>query len=74
MTVKPRMAYRASDMRTLLYPRAAALPANGPVTTLAIDYPRASGEFAGLSSMSWLFFGMVMVFAFALRRFFDVSF
>jgi len=68
------MAYRASDMRTLLYPRAAALPSNGPVRTLAIDYPRASGEFAGLSSMSWLFFGMVMVFAFALRRLFDVSF
>ena len=68
------MAYRASDMRTLLYPRAAALPANGPVTTFAIDYPRARGEFAGLSSTSWLFFGMVMVFAFALRRAFDVSF
>ena len=68
------MAYRASDMRTLLYPRAAALPSNGPVTTLAIDYPRARGEFAGLSSTSWLFFGMVMVFAFALRRLFDVSF
>jgi hypothetical protein len=68
------MAYRASDMRTLLYPRAAALPSNGPVSTLAIDYPRARGEFAGLSSTSWLFFGMVMVFAFALRRFFDVSF
>lgn len=68
------MAYRASDMRTLLYPRAAALPSNGPVKTLAIEYPRASGEFAGLSSLSWLFFGMVMVFAFALRRLFDVSF
>ena len=68
------MAYRASDMRTLLYPRAAALPSSGPVTTLAIDYPRARGEFAGLSSTSWLFFGMVMVFAFALRRLFDVSF
>ncbi len=68
------MAYRASDMRTLLYPRAAALPSAGPVTTLAIDYPRARGEFAGLSSTSWLFFGMVMVFAFALRRLFDVSF
>lgn len=68
------MAYRASDMRTLLYPRGTALPSNGPVTTLAVDYPRASGEFAGLSSMSWLFFGMVMMFAFALRRFFDVSF
>jgi hypothetical protein len=68
------VAYRANDMRTLLYPRAAALPANGPVTTFAIDYPRARGEFAGLSSTSWLFFGMVMVFAFALRRAFDVSF
>ena len=68
------MAYRPDDMRTLLYPRAAALPANGPVKTLAIDYPRARGEFAGLSTTSWLFFGMVMVFAFALRRLFDVSF
>lgn len=68
------MAYRASDVRTLLYPRDAALPSNGPVATLAIDYPRARGEFAGLSSTSWIFFGMVMVFAFALRRFFDVSF
>ena len=68
------MAYRASDMRILLYPRVAALPPDGPVTSLAIDYPRARGEFAGLSSTSWLFFGMVMVFAFALRRFFDVSF
>ena len=68
------MAYRASDMRTLLYPRVAALPSDGPVASLAIDYPRARGEFAGLSSTSWLFFGMVMVFAFALRRFFDVSF
>jgi hypothetical protein len=68
------MAYRASDIRTLLYPFAAALPSSGPVTTLAIDYPRARGEFAGLSSTSWIFFGMVMVFAFALRRLFDVSF
>jgi hypothetical protein len=68
------MAYRASDMRTLLYPRAAALPSNGAVSTLAIDYPRARGEFAGLSSTSWLFFAMVMLFAFALRRVFDVSF
>ncbi len=68
------MAYRANDMRTLLYPHVAALPADGPVTSLAIDYPRDRGEFAGLSSTSWLFFGMVMVFAFALRRLFDVSF
>ena len=68
------MAYRSSDMRTLLYPRVTALPPDGAVASLAIDYPRARGEFAGLSSTSWLFFGMVMLFAFALRRFFDVSF
>ena len=68
------MAYRASDMRTLLYPRETALPSNGPVESLAIDYPRARGEFAGLSSTSWIFFALVMVFAFALRRLFDVSF
>jgi hypothetical protein len=68
------MAYRASDMRTLLYPSVAPLPADGPVDSLAVDYPRARGEFAGLSSTSWLFFGMVMLFAFALRRLFDVSF
>jgi hypothetical protein len=68
------MAYRADDMRTLLYPRVAALPSDGAVASLAIDYPRARGEFAGLSSTSWIFFAMVLVFAFALRRFFDVSF
>jgi hypothetical protein len=68
------IAYRANDMRTLLYPSVAPLPADGPVASLAIDYPRARGEFAGLSSTSWLFFGMVMLFAFALRRLFDVSF
>jgi hypothetical protein len=43
------MAYRANDMRVLLYPRVAALPSGGPVASLAIDYPRARGEFAGLS-------------------------
>jgi hypothetical protein len=67
-------AYRANDIRTMLYPFAGALPSGGPVATLAIDYPRARGEFAGLSSTSWIFFGMVMVFAFALRGLFGVSF
>jgi hypothetical protein len=67
-------SYRASDMRALLYPREMALPSQGSITALAIDYPRARGEFAGLSSMAWLFFGMVMFYGFALRRFFDVSF
>jgi hypothetical protein len=44
-------------------PRVAALPSGGPVASLAIDYPRARSEFAGLSSTSWIFFGAVMVIA-----------
>jgi hypothetical protein len=67
------MAYRANDMRTLLYPLVAALPAGGPSRRWP-STTRARRVFAGLSSTSWIFFGMVMVFAFALRRFFDVSF
>jgi hypothetical protein len=67
-------SYRSSDLRTLLYPREAMLPSHGRITALDIDYPRAVGEFAGLSSMAWLFFGMVMFYGFALRRLFDVSF
>ena len=66
--------YRAGDVRTLLYPLETALPSDGPIASMSIDYPRARGEWAGLSSISWLFFVMVMLYAFALRRLFDVSF
>jgi hypothetical protein len=66
-------AYRASDVRALLYPTETALP-SGPIAAVVIDYPRARGEWAGLSSASWLFFGMVMLYAIALRRLFNVSF
>jgi hypothetical protein len=68
------MSYRAGDARTLFYPHETALPSEGPISAVSIDYPRARGEFAGLSSISWLFFGMVMLYAFALRRLFGVSF
>jgi hypothetical protein len=67
-------SYRADDVRSLLYPKNAPLPSEGRIAALVIDYPRARGELAGLSSTSWLFFGMVMLYAFALRGVFDVSF
>jgi hypothetical protein len=67
-------AYRADDVRSLLYPREAALPSKGAIGAVVIDYPRARGEWAGLSSASWLFFGLVMLYAVALRRVFNVSF
>lgn len=67
-------SYRASDVRSLLYPRETALPPDGSIVALIIDYPRARGDVAGLSSASWLFFGVVILYALALRRVFDVSF
>jgi hypothetical protein len=67
-------SYRAGDMRALLYPRETTLPSGGLITALDIEYPRARAGFAGLSSMAWLFFGMVMFYGFVLRRYFDVSF
>ena len=67
-------SYRANDVRSLLYPKEMTLPPDGPIVALIIDYPRARGDVVGLSSASWLFFGMVMVYALALRRTFDVTF
>ena len=52
--------YRASDWTTLLYPQEPPLPTDGPAASLRIDYPRACGEFAGLSCASWIFFGSSM--------------
>lgn len=67
-------SYRASDVRSLFYPRETTLPPDGSIVALIIDYPRARGDVAGLSSASWLFFGVVMLYALALRRTFDVTF
>ena len=66
--------YRASDWTTLLYPQEPPLPADGPAASLRFEYPRARGDFAGLSSASWIFFGSSMLFGFALRGLFGVTF
>lgn len=66
--------YRPGDWNTLLYPQEPALDAEGAVRALKLTYPRARGEFAGLSSASWIFFGSSIVFGFALRGLFGVTF
>lgn len=66
--------YRASHWETLLYPQEAALPSDGPARALKLSYPRARGEFGGLSSASWIFMGSSILFGFLLRGPFGVTF
>ncbi|MFQ5513632.1 MAG: hypothetical protein ACE5FG_04285 [Myxococcota bacterium] len=66
--------YRSSDLNVLAYPGEPPLATASPVRAVHIDYPRARGEFAGLSTASWIFFAASMVAGFALRGFFGVTF
>lgn len=66
--------YRANDLTTLLYPQEPALPVDGPASTLTLSYPRASGEFGGLSTASWIFMGSSILFGFLLRGPLGVTF
>jgi hypothetical protein len=66
--------YRADDFRTLGFPAEPALAAGQPLVSISMDYPRARGEFAGLSSASWLLFLFSIVFGFALRGVLGVTF
>lgn len=66
--------YRASDFRTLGSPAEPALADDLPVSSVTLNYPRASAEFAGLSSASWLLFAFTLIFGFAMRGLFGVTF
>ena len=66
--------YRASDVATLLYPAEAALSNGTSVSAIYLDYPSDRGFFAGLSSATWIFFGVSMILGFALRGPFGVTF
>jgi hypothetical protein len=66
--------YRADDWRILGYPSEPPLPAGAAITAIEVDYPRARGEFLGLSSASWLLLGATLVLGFALRGALGVTF
>jgi hypothetical protein len=66
--------YRSNDLNTLLYPVEKSLAADTPVSAVHLVYPRDRATFAGLSSASWIFFAASMVFGFALRGVFGVTF
>jgi hypothetical protein len=66
--------YRPNDLSTLLYPVEPPLPGDSPIRAIHLTYPRDRAEFGGLSSASWIFFGATLVFGFALRGPFGVTF
>ena len=66
--------YRENDIRTLAYPAEPALKGNIGARVIRLEYPRARASFVGLSSASWIFFGMTLLFGFALRGLFKVTF
>lgn len=66
--------YRSNDLSALLYPAEALLANDLPVRAVHLDYPRARSTFLGLSTTSWIFFAASMVFGFALRGVFGVTF
>jgi hypothetical protein len=68
------VAYRGADWRVLGSPAEAAIGDDSGIESTEISYPRARAEFLGLSSASWLLLGFTLVFGFALRGLFGVTF
>lgn len=66
--------YTVDDIRSLGFPAEAGLKSNPTVSLIELDYPRARGEFAGLSSASWWLFLFTLLLGFALRGSFGVTF
>jgi hypothetical protein len=64
----------ADDFRTLAYPLEPALRAGSSVTAITVGYARSRAEFAGLSSASWILFALTLVYGYALRGLFRVTF
>jgi hypothetical protein len=68
------IAYRNSDWRVLGSPAEASIADGSGIESTEISYARARGEFLGLSSASWLLLGFTLIFGFALRGLFGVTF
>jgi hypothetical protein len=66
--------YRDGDWRMLGYPAEQPINAGAGVLAVELPYMRGRGEFAGLSSASWLLMFATLVLGFALRGFFGVTF
>jgi hypothetical protein len=61
------VVYRKGDWRMLGYPAEPPIAAEAGVLAVELPYTRGRGEFAGLSSASWLLVVATLVLGFALR-------
>ena len=68
------VAYPANDWRVLGSAAEPALDPGGGILSTEVAYVRARGEFLGLSSASWWLLGFSLLFGFALRGLFGVTF
>jgi hypothetical protein len=68
------VVYQAGDWRELGYPAGEPLSAGSAVESVEVAYPRRYGEYLGLSGASWMLLGASLVFGFALRGVFGVTF
>jgi hypothetical protein len=68
------IVYRDGDWRMLGYPAEQPIDASSNVLAVELPYMRGRGEFAGLSSASWILMIATLVMGFALRGFFGVTF
>ena len=66
--------YPANNLNVLLYPAEPALRSEASVSAIQLFYPRSRAVYAGLSSASWILFGASLVFGYALRGLFGVTF
>ncbi len=66
--------YQANDLNVLLYPAEPALRNEAGVSAIHLSYPRSRAVYAGLSSASWILFGASLIFGYALRGLFGVTF
>jgi hypothetical protein len=66
--------YRDGDWRMLGYPAERPIEVEAGVLAVELPYPRGRGEFAGLSSATWILMAATLVMGFGLRGFFGVTF
>jgi hypothetical protein len=66
--------YQSDDWRVLAWPAERPMKAEAFAEAIRLDYPRGRAEFAGLSSASWLLFGMCIILGFLFRGLFGVTF
>jgi hypothetical protein len=66
--------YREGDWRMLGFPSGMPIDADAGVLAVELPYKRGRGEFAGLSSATWLMMGATLILGFVFRGFFGVTF